>query len=77
MLDVFIRTRSIWGQEKPIDIIANTNPILIIDEPQSVDGVKTLEKLTQDFNPLFNLRYSFTHKVDYNKVYRLIFFRFL
>jgi len=59
-----------FGTRKPIDIIANTNPILIIDEPQSVDGVKTLESM-QDFNPLFTLRYSATHKIDYNKVYRL------
>src|SRR5690606_33540950 len=42
----------------------------IIDEPQSVDGKKTLESM-QDFNPLFTLRYSATHKEDYNKIYRL------
>lgn len=59
-----------FGTRKPIDIIAQTNPILIIDEPQSVDGIKTLESM-QDFNPLFTLRYSATHKVEYNKVYRL------
>src|SRR5690554_5763387 len=59
-----------YGTRKPIDIIAQTNPILIIDEPQSVDGAKTLESM-QDFNPLFTLRYSATHKVEYNKVYRL------
>lgn len=59
-----------FGTRKPIDIIAQTNPILIIDEPQSVDGVKTLESM-QDFNPLFTIRYSATHKVEYNKVYRL------
>ena len=59
-----------FGTRKPIEIIANTNPILIIDEPQSVEGVKTLESM-QDFNPLFTLRYSATHKVDYNKIYRL------
>lgn len=59
-----------FGTRKPIEIIAQTNPILIIDEPQSVDGVKTLESM-QDFNPLFTLRYSATHKVDYNKIYRL------
>lgn len=59
-----------FGTRRPIDIIAQTNPILIIDEPQSVDGVKTLESM-QDFNPLFTIRYSATHKVDYNKVYRL------
>ncbi|CAH8289116.1 type III restriction enzyme [Mariniflexile fucanivorans] len=59
-----------FGTRKPIEIIAQTNPILIIDEPQSVDGTKTLESM-QDFNPLFTLRYSATHKVDYNKIYRL------
>ena len=59
-----------FGTRKPIEIIAQTNPILIIDEPQSADGARTLESM-QDFNPLFTLRYSATHKVAYNKVYRL------
>ena len=59
-----------FGTRKPIDIIAQTNPILIIDEPQSVDGEKTLKSM-QDFNPLLTLRYSATHKVEYNKVFRL------
>jgi type III restriction enzyme len=59
-----------FGTRKPIEIISQTNPILIIDEPQSVDGEKTLKSM-QDFNPLFTLRYSATHKVEYNKVYRL------
>ena len=57
---------------KPIDIIAKTNPILIIDEPQSVEGKQTKERL-KEFNPLMTLRYSATHKADsiYNMVYRL------
>lgn len=57
---------------KPIDIIAKTNPILIIDEPQSVEGKQTKERL-KEFNPLITLRYSATHKTDsiYNMVYRL------
>lgn len=59
-----------FGTRKPIEIIAQTNPILIIDEPQSVDGARTLESM-QDFNPLFTLRYSATHKVEHNKIYRL------
>lgn len=59
-----------FGTRKPIEIIAQTNPILIIDEPQSVDGKKTLESM-QDFKPFFTLRYSATHKVEYNKIYRL------
>ena len=56
----------------PIDIIAATNPILIIDEPQVVEG-KNAKKNLKNFNPLLTLRYSATHKSDsiYNMVYRL------
>ena len=61
-----------FRSRRPIDIIAKTNPILIIDEPQSVEGKQTKENLKQ-FNPLLTLRYSATHKSDsiYNMVYRL------
>ncbi len=59
-----------FASRRPIEIIAQTNPILIIDEPQSVEGDRTLEGM-QDFNPLFTLRYSATHKTEYNKIYRL------
>ena len=61
-----------FRSRRPIDIIAKTNPILIIDEPQSVEGKQTKERL-KEFNPLLTLRYSATHKSDsiYNMVYRL------
>ena len=61
-----------FGSRRPIDIIAKTNPIVIIDEPQSVEGAQTKENLKQ-FNPLMTLRYSATHKSDsiYNMIYRL------
>ena len=61
-----------FRSRRPIDIIAKTNPILIIDEPQSVEGKHTKERL-KEFNPLITLRYSATHKLDsiYNMVYRL------
>ena len=59
-----------FGSRRPIDVLADTRPILIIDEPQSVEGVKTRESL-KAFNPLLTLRYSATHREDYNKVYRL------
>lgn len=61
-----------FRSRRPIDIIAKTNPIMIIDEPQSVEGKKTKENLKQ-FNPLLTLRYSATHKSDsiYNMIYRL------
>ena len=50
-----------FRSRKPIDILAKTNPILIIDEPQSVEGKKTKEGL-KEFHPLFTLRYSATPK---------------
>ena len=61
-----------FRSRRPIDVIAKTNPIVIIDEPQSVEGKQTKERL-KDFNPLMTLRYSATHREDsiYNMVYRL------
>ena len=61
-----------FRSRRPIDIIAKTNPVVIMDEPQSVEGKQTKERL-KEFNPLVTLRYSATHKSDsiYNMVYRL------
>lgn len=61
-----------FRSRRPIDVIAKTNPILIIDEPQSVEGKQTKEQLKK-FEPLLTLRCSATHKIDsiYNMVYRL------
>ena len=61
------------GGEAPIALIKATKPIIIVDEPQSVEGGlngqgrQALERM----NPLCTLRYSATHKVEYHKVYRL------
>ena len=56
---------------KAIDVIKAVRPILIIDEPQKF-GEQT-ESLFKEFNPLFTIRYSATHKKnkEYNKIYRL------
>ncbi|NMA65027.1 MAG: DEAD/DEAH box helicase family protein, partial [Clostridiaceae bacterium] len=59
-----------FQSRRPIDVIAETNPIMIIDEPQSVEG-KVTKKALEDFNALFTLRYSATHREEYNKIYRL------
>ncbi|MBR0202744.1 MAG: DEAD/DEAH box helicase family protein, partial [Synergistaceae bacterium] len=59
-----------FRSRKPLDVIADVRPIVIIDEPQSVEGQKTKESL-QEFNPLFTLRYSATPKEYYNLVYKL------
>ncbi len=54
----------------PIDVIAETRPIIILDEPQSTSGATTVQRM-KDFNPLFILRYSATHRDEYNMLYRL------
>lgn len=61
------------GGEKPIDLIKATNPIIIVDEPQSVDGgLKGAGKTAlQAMNSLCTLRYSATHVDKHHMVYRL------
>lgn len=64
-----------FRSRKPIDVVAATRPIIIVDEPQSVLGTDKNSNITRetiaDFNPLFYLNYSATHREDFNKVYRL------
>ena len=65
-----------FRSRKPIDVIAATNPILIIDEPQSVLGAdrnNATRNRLKEFNPLFTLLYSATHRTGdiVNMVYRL------
>ncbi|PXB97754.1 restriction endonuclease subunit R, partial [Pseudomonas aeruginosa] len=55
---------------RPIDVIKANRPILFLDEPQKMEGAKTLESFSE-FNPLFIVRYSATHKTEYNKIHRL------
>lgn len=61
------------GGEKPIDLIMATRPIVIVDEPQSVDGgLSGAGKTALDaMNPLCTLRYSATHADKHHMVYRL------
>lgn len=73
---IIFSRRDEFGSRRPIDILAKTNPILIIDEPQSVLGTdkgNATRKGIRLFNPLFMLLYSATHRKDdiYNMVYRL------
>lgn len=57
--------------EKPISLIQQTNPIVIIDEPQSVDTTEKSKEAIKSLNPLCTLRYSATHVEKYNMVYKL------
>ncbi|MEA3359682.1 MAG: DEAD/DEAH box helicase family protein, partial [Thermodesulfobacteriota bacterium] len=59
-----------FQSRKPIDVIKANHPILILDEPQKMEGKKTLDSLKK-FDPMMILRYSATHKTIHNKIYRL------
>ena len=59
-----------FQSRRPIDVISANRPILILDEPQKMEGGKTLDSLVK-FKPLMVLRYSATHKTTYNKIHRL------
>jgi type III restriction enzyme len=59
-----------FQSRRPIDVIKKNRPILILDEPQKMEGRATTEKLAE-FDPLMILRYSATHKIEHNKVHRL------
>lgn len=56
---------------RPIDLIASTNPVVIIDEPQSVDNTPKSKEAMATLNAMTTLRYSATHKETYNIMYRL------
>ncbi len=59
-----------FGSRRPIDVIQANRPIIILDEPQKMGGAKTQESL-KEFNPLFMLNYSATHKEHHDLVYVL------
>lgn len=62
--------RDEFGSRRPIDVIKANRPILILDEPQKMGGEVT-QKALKNFNPLFTLNYSATHKKQHNLVYVL------
>jgi type III restriction enzyme len=56
---------------QPIEFVQAARPIVIIDEPQSVDSTEKAQEAIKALNPLCTLRYSATHRNLYNLVYRL------
>ncbi|HIU63716.1 MAG TPA: DEAD/DEAH box helicase family protein [Candidatus Avacidaminococcus intestinavium] len=62
--------RDEFGSRRPIDVIKANRPIIILDEPQKMGGDVT-QKALKNFNPLFFLNYSATHKQQHNLVYVL------
>lgn len=70
-LNVINRENDKMSGRKPIEFIQAANPIVIIDEPQSVDNTPKAKRAVTNLNPLVTLRYSATHKTPYNLVYKL------
>ena len=62
--------RDEFGSRRPIDVIAANHPIIIMDEPQKMEGDATQAGIKR-FNPLFVLNYSATHKTKHDTIYAL------
>ncbi len=62
--------RDEFGSRRPIDVIAANFPIIIMDEPQKMEGDATQKGIAR-FNPLFVLNYSATHKTKHDTIYAL------
>lgn len=62
--------RDDFNTRRPIDVIAANRPIIIMDEPQKMEGAAT-QKALRNFHPLFVLNYSATHKTSHNCIYAL------
>lgn len=69
--NVIYQDRDQTNGVRPIEFIQSTTPIVIIDEPQSVDNTEKSQEAIKALNPLCTLRYSATHRNPYNLVYRL------
>ena len=77
-IDAFKKSENIINQqqdklngETAMRYIQDTNPIVIIDEPQSVDNTPKAKEAIQSLNPMCVLRYSATHREKINLLYRL------
>src|SRR5690554_5029764 len=62
--------RDDFQARRPLDVISANRPILLLDEPQKMEGKTTLDAVAK-FKPLMVLRYSATHKTTHNKIHRL------
>jgi type III restriction enzyme len=71
MLNVIHQEQDKMSGRRPIEYVQATNPILIVDEPQSVDNTEKSQKAIRNLKPLFCLRYSATHINPYNLLYQL------
>jgi len=69
--NVFYKPMDTLSGRAPMEYVQASRPIVIIDEPQSVDSTEKSQEAIKALNPLCTLRYSATHKNPYNLMYRL------
>jgi type III restriction enzyme len=67
---IFKESDKLSGRQ-PIEFVQAVRPVVIIDEPQSVDSTEKAQEAIKALNPLMTLRYSATHRNPYNLLYRL------
>ncbi|MBP3774142.1 MAG: DEAD/DEAH box helicase family protein [Bacteroidaceae bacterium] len=67
---IYSDKRDDFQSRRPIDVIAANRPVIIMDEPQKMEGAAT-QRALKNFKPLFVLNYSATHKTSHNCVYAL------
>src|SRR5665213_395219 len=70
-LNIINRENDRMSGRRPIEFIQAANPIVIIDEPQSVDNTEKSRRAIGNLNPMATLRYSATHRNPYNLLYKL------
>jgi type III restriction enzyme len=70
-LNVINRENDRMSGRRPIEFIQAANPIVIIDEPQSVDTTEKSRRAIKNLNPVATLRYSATHRNLYNLLYKV------
>jgi type III restriction enzyme len=70
-LNVINRENDRMSGRRPIEFIQAATPIVIIDEPQSVDTTEKSRRAIRNLNPMATLRYSATHRNPYNLLYKL------
>lgn len=70
-LNIINREHDKMSGHKPIDFVSSTNPVVIIDEPQSVDNSENAKRAIKKLKPVATLRYSATHRSEYNLLYKL------
>ena len=70
-LNVINRESDRMSGRRPIEFIQSANPIVVIDEPQSVDNTDKARRAIGNLNPLATLRYSATHRNPFNLLYKL------